>query len=475
MKRKIESMSHGPYAISKEEDGKVVFIENACPDDFLELTIFDDRKDFAFGSIKNIIKESPKRNNNPKCKLHKICGGCQWQHIDYKFQLLYKRNNLIDLLIKAKVDTLENSDPDKDYFEKFIGPCIGMEDPWFYRNKIIYPVETIKSSGRLMAGYYKRKSHDLINIKFCPIQHKVFDSIIERLKELCSVLKIQSPFLRHILLRSNINEDEILLSLIIRKKLLSEDLKSKLKELFLNLNTEFPSIKSFSLNYNDASTNVIMGREEELILGKDHIVDTLGSMKFKISAQSFFQINNSQFLKILDLIKKSISENINSGDKLLDAYSGIGTISLSLSKAFPDLDITGIEEVPSAVKNAQENINLNFDENKSSKPKLKYINSKMEDKVESLKKENFKFIIINPPRAGCSNKVLEMISEIEPEFLIYVSCNPSTFSRDLAYLKNKNYGLSSLTAVDLFPHSFHVESLGILKRRSGENLKTIIV
>jgi 23S rRNA (uracil1939-C5)-methyltransferase len=436
-------MSHGAFAITEQEDGKKLFVDNACPGDEIEYEVYNEHKSFSYANITELITESPLRAKDPKCKIHKVCGSCQWQHIDYQEQLKFKKQNLLDFIQHSKID-ISNIE---------IADVIPMEDPWNYRNKVIYPVDTVPSTGRLMAGYFKRNSNELINVKHCPIQYSIFDEIIERVKDLCTENGIIKKFLRHILVRSNSNKKQILVCLIVRNKELEKENYLKLRKTLKQISEEFSIIKSTSINYNDQSTNVILGSKSEVVTGKGYIIDNFGDLNLKISAESFYQVNTSQFSKIIDLIEPHIKD----GDKILDAYCGIGTISLSLAKRKANLSITGIEIIKTAVENAQLNALDNAIE-------AVYIHSKIEDNIEDFRNEDFDALIINPPRKGCTTKVLHNLGEIKSKKIIYVSCNPATLTRDIEYLQDFGYKTTYIQAIDMFPHSFHFETLAILER-----------
>lgn len=443
----VDSMSHGAFAIA-HENGESIFVENSCPGDKALVSIYDKRKNFSYAQIENLIEASEYRAKDPKCKLHKICGGCQWQHINYEQQLKFKRSNIIDLLKKAQINLSELKIPE----------VLGMEDPWNYRNKIVYPVRTVESSSRTLAGYFKRNSNELVNIKYCPIQYSIFDEIMSQCKELCTEHKIKHPLIRHIQIRSNFAKSEILVTFIVREKLMSNELKTSFSKIAEALLESFPAIKGCSLNYNDMSTNVILGKNTETLLGEKQITETLGDIKLKISATSFFQVNNLQFLKIIDTINKFIDCDLDENDHILDAYSGTGTIALSIAKASKNLKITAIEVVESAVEDAKANAGLNDIKN------IDFKLGKVEDHIEDLVNSNLKLSIINPPRKGCTNKVLDTLAKISTEKIIYVSCNPATLARDIKYLENYGYKLEKIQAVDMFPHTFHVENVVLLKK-----------
>ncbi|MFZ4085284.1 MAG: class I SAM-dependent RNA methyltransferase [Vampirovibrionia bacterium] len=537
---KIDSMSFGLHAIATDPDSGIkVFIENACPGDELKAEIYDVQKDMAFANITEIISASPLREEDPRCKLHKICGSCQWQHIKYEEQLNFKRINLVDAFTLNKVklasDDYEEENYDDDYEKESTEnearkqhqsiSVKGLTNPWHFRNKVIYPVETVKSTGRLLAGYYKTKSNDLINIKHCPIQYSIFEELMEGIKELCSGEGIGTPLLRHVLLRSSYDENEVLVSFILRKKLFKARDRHAIKRIFDVILREFPEVKAATINYNDDSTNVILGEETELIAGdRDYIVDKLKDIEVKISTSSFFQINNEQFCNILESIKSFIEQSrsehqgnaeigvspqgrvakrtssrlrrtndrsvlqvhedheddenaeigvslhaqqdLKESDtqgavsrlKILDAYSGIGSISLSLAKAFPQHSFKSFELNNAAVINAKDNIELN---------NLNNLEVELASAEEYFKEEqnlDFDIIILNPPRKGCSNKILENISKSNAKWIIYLSCNPSTLARDIKFLEGANFKLEEIKAFDMFPHTFHLETLALLTK-----------
>lgn len=448
----IESMAHSSSAIS-HHDGKVIFVDNVCPGDEIKAEIYDDRGSFAYAHATEITKESDLRETQPPCKLHKICGGCQWQQINYQEQLFYKRQNIIDLIRKAK---LENPLPS----HSLVKEVIGMEEPWRFRNKISYPVEN-KKSGRLVAGYFKSGTNELVNIKHCPVQYQIFDQIMEELKELCSQEKIGKPLLRHICLRSNHSQSELLCTFIIREEFYNEKKEAALQKLFSEIMQKFPQIKGTALNFNDNSTNVLFGEKSKIVFGKAVIEDQIGEIKYLISPNSFFQINNSQFAKIIDLLKQEITEIQtlkNRPLKILDAYCGVGTLSLPLAKALPETKIEAIELNANAIKNAKANCEINEIHN------INFEAMSMENYAKEIaeNKKNFDVIINNPPRKGSTKKVLEAFNEISPEYIFYISCNPASLSRDLKILEGFGYQALKIQPVDMFPHTFHCETFTML-------------
>jgi 23S rRNA (uracil1939-C5)-methyltransferase len=431
-------MANGAHGIAKDPEQGTVFIENACPGDELEAEIYDQRKGFAFASITDLTQASDLRETDAPCKIHKICGSCQWQHIKYDEQLNFKKQNLLDLMQQNNIETS---------FE--IPNLIGMSKPWNYRNKVIYPVEIVQETGRVKAGYFRRNSNELINIKYCPIQYTLFDEVMMGLKELMDTRGYPNKLIRHIMLRSNSDNTELLISMIVRKEKLNKEFKNKIKSDLRKIQEEYKQIKTTSINYNDLSTNVILGDETEIISGEGFITESLGDIKLELSSTSFFQVNTEQFLKVIDLIKK----HIKPGDRILDLYCGIGTISLSLAKSIPDLKLHGVEVVAAAIVNAKRNAELNGIAN------TEFIEAKVEDWDEIPEHDA---VIVNPPRKGCTNKVLDKLAETPK--VIYVSCNPATLTRDIKYLEQFGFKLSYLQPVDMFPHSFHFENLAVLER-----------
>jgi 23S rRNA (uracil1939-C5)-methyltransferase len=462
----ITSLSHGAAAIGTLADKKV-FVENACPGDKAKVEIYDHKDNLAYANLIELIEVSDRRADAPKCILHKVCGSCQWQHIEYAEQLKFKRANLIDQLILQKVEQTHMWDLDGgtqraakvETIMKAIPETLGMTgDPYFYRNKVIYPVKTVPKTGRMLAGYYKRKSNELVNIKHCPIQYSIFDQYLELIKEKASQMQIGAPLIRHILLRASEDQEQVLVGFIIRKKLYDkvEDRKKFLR-IFRWLARTFPSFKVGTINFNDDSTNVILGTETELLYGEqDYIVDNIDQAKVQISTSSFFQINNQQFCKILAVIKDFARAQLVAGAKVLDAYAGIGTISLNLAKEFPESAFHAFELVPEAVNNAQANIKLNNLEN------YQIEMAKAEEFCINHDLTEFNLVIVNPPRKGCTNKVLDSLKDCEQ--IVYVSCNPASLARDIKYLERSGFKLARLQPVDMFPHSFHLECVALITK-----------
>ncbi len=453
----IESMAHSSSAIS-HHDGKVIFVDNVCPGDEVKAEVYDDRGSFAYANVTEVIKESELREKNPPCKLHKVCGGCQWQQINYQEQLFYKRQNIIDLVRKAK---LKNPLPS----HSLVKEVMGMKEPWRFRNKISYPVEN-KSSGRLVAGYFKAGTNELVNIKHCPVQYEIFDQIMENLKELCSQEKIGKPLLRHICLRSNHSQEELLCTFIIREEFYDSAKEEALKKVFKQIMESYPQIKGTALNFNDNSTNVLFGEKSKVVFGKAVIEDRIGEIKYLISPNSFFQINNTQFSKIIDLLKQEIKDIHSIKEqplKILDAYCGVGTLSLPVAKALPDSSIEAVELNENAIKNAKANAELNQINN------INFDALSMENYAKEISENNkdFDIIINNPPRKGSTKAVLEAFNQISPEYIFYISCNPASLSRDLKILEGYGYQALKIQPVDMFPHTFHCETLTMLVKIDG--------
>lgn len=444
-------MANGAHGIAKDSEQGTIFIENACPGDELEAEIYDQRKGFAFAEITDLTHASDLREIDAPCKIHKICGSCQWQHIKYDEQLKFKKQNLLDLIQQNKIETNFASEDKGDFRRNFINipDLIGMSKPWNYRNKVIYPVEIVPETGRVKAGYFRRNSNELINIKYCPIQYTLFDEVMVELKELMDTRGYPNKLIRHIMLRSNSDNTELLISMIVRKEKLNKEFKNKIKSDLRKIQEKYKQIKTTSINYNDLSTNVILGDETEIISGEGFITESFGDIKLELSSTSFFQVNTEQFLKVIELIKK----HIKPGDRILDLYCGIGTISLSLAKSIPNLQLHGVEVVAAAIVNAKRNAELNEIAN------AEFIEAKVEDWDEIPEHD---VVIVNPPRKGCTNKVLDKLAESNK--IIYVSCNPATLTRDIKYLEQFGFKLSYLQPVDMFPHSFHFENLAVLQR-----------
>ena len=441
----IDSMAYDNSAIGRYQDF-VIMMDRGAPGDIVQAQITTLRPNYARAKIIEIKKSDSSYRTEAPCKLFKVCGGCQWQHLPYEKQLEQK-----DLLLKNFFMKL-------DLKEGVLKNIIGADDPWHYRNKVQYPVRTVNETGRLKAGYFEWHSNELVNIKYCPIQHSLFDKIVETVRELAPKYKITDKWLRHICVRVGVNTGEALLTLVARNESLS-----KSQDFTNEVMSKHPELVGVCININTKTTNVIYGDKTNILKGRGYIFEKIKDLKFKISATSFFQVNTSQTTVLLDIIDEMVRTDTPAGRlSIIDAYCGVGLISLFLSKHTKK--IIGIEEIKQSIDDAKYSVKENGIKN------TVFILGKVENKIKDLlENENPEIIILDPPRAGCNKKILESILSSDVKKIIYVSCNPSTLTRDLEILCSgtpvaRPFEIKSVQPIDMFPHSFHLECVGLIER-----------
>ena len=427
-------------------NGYPVFIEGACPQDKLKVRILKANKNFASAVIEEILEPSPHRVK-PFCPMHNVCGGCGWQHIDYDFQLEQKKNIVFETVKKITGEDIEVKD------------VIPSPQTRAFRSKVQYPVSQTKVSKRLLAGYYKKGSHELVNIKFCPIQPKIIDKITEFIRQNAQELgisgyneKLHKGELKHLVYRYSCSKNELIVIFVVNDTKLSE----KFKKLSKKLIEEFAHIKGCLINYNTDKTNLIMSGDTRKILGENYITEKIGDKTFKISANSFFQVNIGSAKNIFNIVKDIIKNNYPNA-RILDAYSGVSSFGIWLSDIAKE--VVSVEEAPSATKDAAENVKLNNVTN------LTALNGDAKKIFEQLvqKSEKFDVTVLDPPRKGCSKEALDFAIKLSKKSIIYVSCNPSTLARDLKYLKENGFRTKYIQPVDMFCHSYHIESVAWLE------------
>ncbi len=443
---KIEKMLNGGQALAHLNKFPI-FIENACPDDAAEIKIKSVNKNYASADIIRIVEPSDFRTE-PVCSLNKICGSCDWQYIGYSEQLRQKQNIVFETLHKF-------SD-----FKCDIQKIIPSPKIYGYRCKIQYPVSQTKISKRILTGYYKKNSHELINIKFCHLEPDIINEINEYSKQILQKFNIQAydekkhkGLLRHIIYRISSDYKNIIIIFVLNSNCYNIEFK-KLSELLMK---KYPQIKGICANYNNKKTNVITGENTETILGNNYYIEELKGIKFKISADSFFQVNPYCAEKIFDKVNEIISDNI-SYPKVLDAYSGVSSFGIWLSKIASET--VSVEEAVSASNDAIENIRLNGIANLTIK------NGDAAKVFSDMIKQNQKFdvSVIDPPRKGCTLEAINNLTLLTSEYIVYVSCNIATLARDMNILINKKFNPIYIQPADMFPNTYHIETIVLLKK-----------
>lgn len=439
---KIEKITNLGLGLAKV-DGFVVFVPNACPEDEIKIKIIKVNKNFANGEILEILTNSPHRVQ-PFCPLQKVCGACQLQYIDYDYQLKIKKQ-IVEETIKniGKID-LEIQD------------VIPSPDIKNYRHKIQYPISETKNSKRILAGYYKPSSHDIVNIKYCPIQPEICDKIIDFIREKAFEFGINgynekkhAGDLRHVVIRSSKATGKNLVVLVVNATKSFDRLNDFAKCIF----EEFKEVSGVCVNFNSKKTNVILGKKTECLCGKDFVKERILDKTFRIGPTTFFQINPKSAENIFKYVKNHIEANYTN-PIVLDAYAGITTFGICISDVCKK--VVSVEENKESVDLARETAQLNGINN---------LEMHNQDATEFFQKEKRKFdvVILDPPRKGCTIESLDNAMRVSKSEIIYVSCNPATLARDLKYLTEKGCTVESIQPFDMFCHTYHVENVAIIK------------
>lgn len=423
-------------------DGFTVFVPNAIKSEVVKILIVKVLSSHAFGKILEIEKKS-KFRQEIDCATYKRCGGCDLRHIKYEQTLKMKQNAvqaLVNKTLKNKIEVKET---------------LGMENPFFYRNKAQYPVGVNKDRKPII-GVFANRTHEVIPIKNCLIQNPKSEAIAKFILEFIKEKNISiynektgRGFFRHIVIKVGIKTNEIMCIFVINgKKFPYED------ELVEKLKQNYPEIKTIVKNINMKNTNVILGQENINLYGNGYIEDVLGEYKFKISPLSFYQVNPKQAEKLYNLGIEMAK--VSKEDTVFDLYCGIGTISLFIAKYAKK--VYGVEIVEQAIKDAKQNAKINNIEN------VQFIAGDTKIVLEDLiyKKGIIADIVIfDPPRKGLDNNSINNILKIKPKKIVYISCNPATLIRDLA-LFEKLYEVKTIIPVDMFPFTKHVECVAVM-------------
>ena len=430
---KCIDMSEDGQGICKK-DGLVIFVKGMIPDEVADVKIVAEKRNLSYGIIDKLTEPSPYRIESC-CPISYKCGGCDYRYIDYDYQLVLKKRMVEETFRNFKLDIKVND-------------VIRCDNPFYYRNKTQIPVADHKY------GFYRKNSNDIVEFDECFIETRLANDI---LKDLKSLLKNTRPeeLIRHIIIKHCVGTGEVMIVFVTR------DLNIDLSDVVLNIVNRYKNIESVILNLNDKKTNVVLGNKEKVLYGRDYVVDEFEGLKFKISSKSFYQVNYHQMIKLYSKARELA--NLNKNNRLLDLYSGIGTISLFMSRYVKE--VTGVEIVEAAVNNAKENARLNNISNATfylddAKNKLdKYFTDK-------------DVVVVDPPRKGLSDSLVETLHNVEIDKIIYVSCNPATLARDLVRLQDKYY-FDEAFPVDMFPFSHHVETVVLMSKIAHPSAKSL--
>ena len=419
-----------------------IFVPNAIKGEKVKILIVKVLKSYGYGKIIDLLEKSIDRVKSD-CDTYKRCGGCSLRHIKYEKTLEMKQNAVQSLVNKFLKNEIE------------VQKTLGMEKPYYYRNKAQYPVGK-NSEGKAQIGVFANRTHEIIPIQECYIQNKKSQEVAKFVIEFINANNIsvynektRKGLVRHIVTKVGVKTNEIMCVLVINGKEIPKE-----KELVTEVTKKFPEVKTIVKNINTQNTNVVMGKENIVIYGNGYIKDQLGKYIFKISPHSFYQVNPIQAENLYNIGVQAA--NISKNDIVFDLYCGIGTISLFMAQYAKK--VYGIEIVEQAIQDAKENAKINNIEN------AEFIAGDVENVLDDLinvKKVIPDVIMIDPPRKGMDNKSVENILNIKPKKLVYISCNPATLVRDLAKFEEE-YEVKTIKPVDMFPFTSHVECVAVL-------------
>ena len=458
----IEDIGTGGEGIGKA-DGFTFFVKDAIVGDVIEAKIMKLKKNYGYARLMKVLTPSKDRVE-PKCPVARQCGGCQIQEMRYEAQLAFKQ--------KMVQNNLERIGGLSD-FEMY--PVIGMETPYAYRNKAQFPVGEDKD-GNIVIGFYAGRTHHIVEQTDCCIGAPENGEVLRKVKAYMQKNQIRpyneehhSGIVRHILIRTGYHTKEIMVCLIVNAAKASclknaEQLTESLREM--------DGMTSVMVNFNTEKTNVILGKKSEVLWGQPYIEDFIGDVKYQISPQSFFQVNPMQTEK---LYAKALEyAGLTGNETVWDLYCGIGTISLFLAKNARK--VYGVEIVPQAIEDARNNAKRNGIDN------AEFFVGKAEEVVPAFYEKALKqaqdseagksirpdVVVVDPPRKGCEEVLLETIVKMQPQRIVYVSCDSATLARDLKFLSANGYAVKKVQPVDQFGHSVHIETVVLLSHKKPD-------
>ncbi|MBQ3418923.1 MAG: 23S rRNA (uracil(1939)-C(5))-methyltransferase RlmD [Erysipelotrichaceae bacterium] len=409
-----------------KKDGLVIFVKEMLIDEEAEVKIIAEKKNLAYGIIDKLIVPSKYRQES-LCPISYKCGGCDFLYVDYNYQLVLKKHIL--------EQTFKNMD-----LNIKINDVIGADNPYEYRSKVQIPVNNHEF------GFYRKYSNDIVEFDNCYIQSKLSNDIFKYLKEKLLNLRIDK-YIRHILIKHCFGTNEVMLCLIVKDFNIPN-----IEELVNDIIIKFNDIKSFILNLNTRNDNVILGNEEKVLYGKNYVTDIFDGIKFNISLKSFYQVNYEQMRKLYYLAKDLA--DVNDQTKLLDLYCGIGTISLFMARFCKD--VVGVEIVKEAIENAKLNAEINGIKNATF-----YLDDANNEMDKYLIDKDV--VIVDPPRKGLNDKLINSLINSDIKKIVYISCNPATLARDLCKFEGY-FSFDTVYPVDMFPNTKHVETVVLMSR-----------
>ena len=431
-------------------DGFTVFVKDAVIGDTVTAKIIKAKKNYGYGRLMEVLKPSPYRVE-PKCEFARQCGGCQLQALSYDQQLVFKTNK-----VKGHLERIGG------FTDIPMEPIIGMDELFHYRNKAQFPVGRNKE-GKIVTGFYAGRTHNIIENRDCALgvaeNKEVLDRVIAHMEKYGIEPYNEATgkgLVRHVLIRYGYFTKEVMVCLILNGNKIPKE-----EQLVKSL-CEIPGMTSITINVNKKHSNVILGEEIRLLWGQEYITDRIGDISYQISPLSFYQVNPMQTQK---LYAKALEyADLHGEETVWDLYCGIGTISLFLAQKAKF--VRGVEIVPAAIENAKENAKLNGLEN------TEFFVGKAEEVLPREYKKNGVYadvIVVDPPRKGCDETLLETMVEMNPDRIVYVSCDSATLARDLKYLCERGYELRKVCPVDQFGMTVHVETVVLLSQQKPDD------
>ncbi len=444
----VVGLTHDGAGVAQFE-GYTLFVAGALPNERVRLRVTKAKKSYGFAALQEVVRPSSERVL-PPCSIFERCGGCQLQHLDYAAQLQWKRQTVVDSL--ARIGKL--SEVQAEAYA--IHGTIGMDEPWRYRNKVQVPVAS--RSARVIAGFYARGTHDVIDMETCHIQHEWADQVVAVVKQVAERLGIaaydeqtHSGCLRQVMVRVGFSSGQLMVVLVTNGRELP-----KAEALVAEIREQLPQTVSILQNINNERSNVILGKVTNLLWGEEVIVDAIGDVQFAISARSFYQVNPVQTHVLYE--KALAYAGLSGEETVIDAYCGIGTITLFLARLAKR--VYGVEVVEEAIVDARRNAALNGIEN------VEFEVGEAEHVMPAWRERgvNADVVVVDPPRKGCDERLLLTMAAMKPQRIVYVSCNPATLARDVRVLVERGYRLVEVQPVDMFPQTTHVECVALLER-----------
>ncbi len=444
-------------------NGFTLFVHGALPGERVRLRVTQLKKQFGYAELLEVLEPSADRVQ-PPCEVYDACGGCQLQHLSYDAQLRWKRQLVVDQLERiGKLKVAGRSVGDEGREEGQVGTegvivheTLGMTDSWRYRNKVQVPIG--EREGGLVGGFYARGSHDIVEMERCLLQSEASDETVARVKKIGRELGVAGynaatgeGVLRHVVVKHARGTDELMVVLVVNGETLVRE-----AEWVARIREAVPGLTSLCLNVNMERTSLVFGEETRVLWGREVIYDTIGSTRFAISARSFYQVNPIQTEALYSAALRYAG--LTGGEIVIDAYCGIGTISLFLAPHARE--VLGVEIVPEAIDDACANAELNGIRN------VRFACGKAEDVLPAWREQGVAcdVVVVDPPRKGCDPRLLETLIALQPQRIVYVSCNPSTLARDLRVLEDGGYRTVEVQPVDMFPWTVHVESVILMVR-----------